>query len=279
MKVLAADDELHARKILTDALQKALPQAEIIDFGKPSQVLAYAQEHPVELAFLDINTPDMSGLELAEKLRAANPRVNIIFVTGYDEYAREALSFHASGYIMKPVTPEKILREMADLRYPLSQPLGTEEAQQAPAPRETLLRLQCFGNFDVFDSTGHPVRFDRSKAKELLAYLTFRNGASCTTREIAGILFEDAVYDHRQKSYTQLIISSMLRGLKAVGAEGAITRSYNSMALDVKSVDCDYYRYVENSATYGGLYTGEFMVQYSWAESVAGYLDHKEGLI
>lgn len=78
---------------------------------------------------------------------------------------------------------------------------------------------------------------------------------------------------------TQLIISSMLRGLKAVGAEGAITRSYNSMALDVKSVDCDYYRYVENSATYGGLYTGEFMVQYSWAESVAGYLDHKEGLI
>lgn len=78
---------------------------------------------------------------------------------------------------------------------------------------------------------------------------------------------------------TQLIISSMLRGLKAVGAEGAITRSYNSMALDVKSVDCDYYRYEENSATYGGLYTGEFMVQYSWAESVAGYLDHKEGLI
>ena len=44
MIVLAADDELHARKILTDALQKTLPQAEIIDFGKPSQVLAYAQD-------------------------------------------------------------------------------------------------------------------------------------------------------------------------------------------------------------------------------------------
>ena len=68
-------------------------------------------------------------------------------------------------------------------------------------------------------------------------------------------------------------------GAQSRGGRGAITRSYNSMALDVKSVDCDYYRYEENSATYGGLYTGEFMVQYSWAESVAGYLDHKEGLI
>ena len=272
MEILAADDELHARKVLTDALRQALPQSEIVEFGKPSQVLDYAQAHPVELAFLDINMRGMSGMELAEKLKALNPRVNIIFVTGYDEYAKDAISLHASGYIMKPVTPEKILREMADLRYPLS------NTQPAPA-REVFLRLQCFGNFDVFDSTGHPIRFERSRAKELLAYLTFRNGASCTTREIAGVLFEDAVYDDKQKSYTQQIISSMLRGLKAVGAERVITRSYNSMALDVSLVDCDYYRYEEDSATYGGLYTGEFMVQYSWAESVSGYLDHKEGLI
>lgn len=47
---------------------------------------------------------EMNGTFLAKRLKA--PRINIIFVTSYDEYAREAISLHASGYITKPVTLE-----------------------------------------------------------------------------------------------------------------------------------------------------------------------------
>lgn len=267
MKILAADDELHARRVLTEALKEALPEAEVVEFSKPSELLAYAKENTADLAFLDINMRGMTGIELAKKLKEIYPKLNIIFVTGYGEYARDAISLHASGYVMKPVTADKIRQELEDLRYPLEW------------EKPVLLRLQCFGNFDASDASGRPIKFKRSKAKELLAYLTYRRGAACTTREIAATLFEDEVYDEKHKSYTQQIISSLVSGLKAVGADGLIIRSYNSLALDTSQVDCDFYRMEEGKEDGQSLYTGEFMAQYSWAEDVAGYLDRKNGAL
>lgn len=80
----------------------------------------------------------MTGVELAKKLKDAYPKINIIFVTGFDQYTGEAMKMHASGYIMKPVTAEKVKEEMENLRNPI-EPLS-----------DKLLRVQCFGNFDVF---------------------------------------------------------------------------------------------------------------------------------
>ena len=50
---------------------------------------------------------------------AINPRINIIFLTGHSEYTAEALALHCSGYILKPLTPEKIRQEIEHLRYPV----------------------------------------------------------------------------------------------------------------------------------------------------------------
>lgn len=270
MRILAIDDELHARRTLVSALHEAAPEAEVVEFALPSEMLAYAEEHPFDAAFLDINLRGMGGMELAARLKRLNPKVNLVFVTGYSEFTGEAIAMHASGYIMKPVTAEQVRRELDDLRY---SPETPEEGRRA------LLHLHCFGNFDVSDAEGRPVRFERSKAKELLAYLTFRRGAACTTREVAGLLFEDLVYDDRQQSYVQQIISALLHGLRRVGAERAVIRSYNSLALDVSLVDCDYYRFEAGEREARSLYAGEFMAQYSWAEGVTAFLDRAAGLL
>ena len=84
MKILAADDEALAREMLTDAIREALPDAEIFDFAKPSDLLEFAKETPCEIAFLDIHMRGMTGVELAKKLKDLNPKLNIIFVTGFD---------------------------------------------------------------------------------------------------------------------------------------------------------------------------------------------------
>ena len=76
-----------------------------------------------------------------------------------------------------------------------------------------------------------------------MAYLILRAGASCTIRELAGILFEDSEFDSSQQAYMQQIITAMMKSLREVGAEACVIRSYNSLAVDASKIDCDYYRF------------------------------------
>ena len=73
--------------------------------------------------------------------------------------------------------------------------------------KNALLKVRCFGNFEVFNLNNIPLHFERSKAKEVFAYLIYKHGASCTIKEIAAVLFEDEPYDRKQQGYTQKIIS------------------------------------------------------------------------
>lgn len=267
MRIIAADDERLSLELLTDTLAKALPDAEVAAFTKPSQVLAYAAETPCDVALLDIHMRTMTGLELAKKLKELQPEMNIIFVTGFSEYTGEAMQLHASGYIEKPVTADKLLRELEDLRYPVRTETSAEGAP--------LLTVRCFGSFAVFDRQGKPVHFGRVKAQECFAYLVSRCGASCSIREIAGVLFEDAPYDYKQANYMQKITASMMKSLREVGAETVVEKAYNAMSVHTERMDCDYYRFRGGDKQMAEQYAGEFMAQYPWGEYTAGYLDQR----
>ncbi len=261
MKVLAVDDERLALQLLTDTVQRVLPGAEVLPFSKAGEVLAFARETPCDIAFLDIRMRTMTGLELACRLKELCPNVNIIFVTGYREYAFDAMELHASGYIEKPVTEEKVRRELSNLRHPVA-----EEMPQAE------LKVMCFGNFDVFTVSGELLHFDRAKSKECFAYLVSRCGNSCSIRELAGALFEDMPYDRRQANYVQQIITSMMKSLREAGAESVIRKSYNALSVDPALLDCDYYRFRAGESAAVNSYRGEFMQQYPWAEFITGQL-------
>ena len=234
--------------------RKLKPDADITAFEYPDELLGDAKENGCDIAFLDIHMSEMTGVELAKELKAVNPKMNIIFVTGFSEYAGDAMELHASGYIMKPVTKEKVERELCDLRFPIV------------PKKDALLRVQCFGNFDVFLPYGSHMRFERSRSKEIFAYLVHRQGSSCTTREIAAPLFEDAPFDKKQQNYVQQLIHALIKSLKAVGAEKAVERSYNALAVNPDVFDCDYYRFKELDAGAVNAYQNEYMSQYYWAD-------------
>ena len=261
MHIIAVDDEPLALGLLVRSVQEACPSAQISKFQSGQQALQFLETTRCDVAFLDIHMRGIDGLTLAKKIKELNPQCNLIFVTGYSEYAGDALSMHASGYINKPVSPEVIRAELDDLRHPV-----------VLLPN-ALLRIQCFGNFEVFSADGEPIKFNRTKAKELLAYLVYRRGSSCSTRELAAVLFEDTEYSAKQMLYLQKIISSMMQTLREHGAANAIHKTYNAIALNDEAVDCDYYRFLKMDVPSINTYTGEFMTQYSWAEFVAGYLD------
>ena len=81
----------------------------------------------------------MNGLELAKRLKDQHGETNIVFVTGYSEYAIDAFDLHASGYLLKPATVEKVQDAMENLRIP-PETIG----------RGKRVRIQCFGNFEIF---------------------------------------------------------------------------------------------------------------------------------
>ncbi len=254
MRILCVDDERLALQMLEQAVKKAKPEAQVLAFKFQDELIDEAAKNGCDVAFLDIHMRGMNGVEVAKELKKINPKMNIIFVTGFSEHTGDAMRLHASGYIMKPVTKEKVEAELSDLRFPI-------------VPKsDALLRVQCFGNFDVFTPDGKPLHFERSKAKEVFAYLVHRHGSSCTKKEIAAILFEDMPYDSKQQIYVQKIMSALMKSLREAGAEKVIEKSYNNIAVNVKLIDCDYYRFEELDAGAVNAYQNEYMSQYYWAE-------------
>ena len=154
MRIVAVDDERLALEILKESISEACPDSELFGFRNPAEVVEFVKENPCEIAFLDIEMRGMSGVELAQKLKEIQPDINIIFVTGYSEHMAEAFSLHASGYVLKPASREKIEEELANLRNPVTE-------------KPSHIRVQTFGHFEVFVDGKH-VLFSIAKAKELL---------------------------------------------------------------------------------------------------------------
>ena len=254
MIIRCCDDEELMLQMLEMTVRGAKPDAETYCYDDQDDLLEDAKEEGCDIAFLDIHMRGMNGVELAKRLKEINPKMNIIFVTGFSEYAGDAMKMHASGYIMKPVTKEKVEAELADLRFPIEPKAGA------------LLRVQCFGNFDVFTPDGEHVHFDRSRSKEIFAYLIHRHGSSCTTREIAAALFEDEPYDDKQQNYLQQLMYAMIKSLKKIGVEQVVNRSYNALSVNPDMIDCDYWRFKELDGGAVNSYQNEYMSQYSWAE-------------
>ncbi len=254
MIILCVDDEPLALQMLEMSVKKVKPDAEVHGFDNPYKLVEAAESMGCDIAFLDIHMRGMNGVETAKKLKEINPKMNIIFVTGFSEYAGDAMSLHASGYIMKPVSKAKIEKELSDLRFPIE------------PKKDAILKVQCFGNFDVFTPDGEHVRFERSKAKEMFAYLVHLNGSSCTSREMFAILFEDAPYDKKQQNLLQTYTHSLKKSLDNVGAGEVLIHSYNAFAIAPDKLDCDYYRFKELDAGAVNSFQNEYMNQYSWAD-------------
>ncbi len=116
--VIMVDDE----KIILNGgipiLKSVLKDANIESFTKPSEAIEYAKHNKVDLAFLDIEMGKTSGLDVCRELLECNPKTNVIYLTAYADYALDAWSTGASGFMTKPLTADGVREQLAKLRYP-----------------------------------------------------------------------------------------------------------------------------------------------------------------
>ncbi len=260
MKVIMIDDEKFALSELNEIISEHYPDAEVNCFTSSAPAIEFLKKNHCDVAFVDINMPDKTGLELAVELKKLYGGINIIFVTSYSEYALDAFSLNASGYILKPAQTENVLNALENLRNPIVE-------------RPSKLFVQCFGNFEVFYN-GTPLVFKRSKAKELFAYLVNLNGASCNASELCAALWEDATDSHSLKSNLRNIVIELNRILDDCNAKDAFIHRKNFYAVDKTKLDCDYFKFLDYDAGAVNSYRGEYMNQYSWAEITHGFLEN-----
>jgi len=250
MKVLAVDDEIAALRLLKRAIGEADETIEVESFTTGDDCLTYCGINGCpEIAFLDIRIGGTSGLDLAREIKTINPQVNIIFTTGFSEHASDAFGLHASGYLLKPATPDDIKRELENLRFPI------QNQSQG-------IYLKTFGNFEAFFN-GEPLSFKYRKSKELLAYLFDRQGSLVSNTEVMVALWETEGHEN----YFRQIRKDVLDTLARIGCTNIIVRHRGSMGMNMDAVTSDYQNWQKGLPSAINAYRGEYMAQYSWAET------------
>jgi DNA-binding LytR/AlgR family response regulator len=122
VRALIADDEPHLAQYLRDQLQALWPELQIVHLSRNgADAAARIAELEPDLAFLDIQMPGLSGLEVAQGIEGDT---RVVFVTAFDEYALQAFEHAALDYVLKPVSTDRLAKTVARLRA----------AQAAPAP-------------------------------------------------------------------------------------------------------------------------------------------------
>lgn len=251
MKILAIDDEKNSLNVLKNAILDALPYCTLDCFLVAKEAIEKASTTKYDIVFSDIMMPEVDGLVLAKALKKTNPRINIIFVTGYDNYLGDAINIHASGYLFKPVLKEDITEAINNLLYPID-------------TKKPKVYVETFGHFEVYVNS-EIVHFSRSKAKELLAYLVDRKGSSVTKKELMAILFDDD-YSRQAQDYFSKIVQSLVKTLKEQGIENILVKKFNSYAINREMFTCDSYEYLKGNPKAINKFSGEYMHQYSWGE-------------
>ena len=184
----------------------------------------------------------------------------IIFLTGYAQYALEALRVHANGYLLKPIEQEQL---KAEIDYALS----VKKAAKPPH-----IYAKTFGSFDFYID-GTPVSFSRSKAKELLAFLIDRPGAGVKRAEAFAALYEDKQYDRKMQKQFNVIVNSLKVTLEENGAGEVFEIRSGEQRVNPALLDADLFRLLDGDAEAVNAYRGEYMSTYSWASLREAFIE------
>ena len=131
---IAVDDELPALKLMEIFCKKTAGIELQKTFNIPTEALKYINKFPVDLLFLDINMPSLTGIELFKAIRQDTM---VIFTTAYSEYAVEGFNLNAVDYLLKPFTYKRFQQAVQKaIDY-------FQFQKQNPASKQTFLYIRA----------------------------------------------------------------------------------------------------------------------------------------
>ena len=131
-RVLLADDEAIARRRLVRFLRAEADVQIVAECNGGAEALEALETQPVDLAILDVQMPDVDGLQIVAT-RGAERMPTVIFVTAYDEFAVRAFEVHALDYLLKPVTAERFHAAFTRARHHVERSMSSERGDKLAA--------------------------------------------------------------------------------------------------------------------------------------------------
>ncbi len=238
------------------------------EFTRPLEALEYLKENRADAVFLDIEMPDMDGIELSSRIIDLQEGIAIVFVTAYNQYAVEAFRLNALDYLMKPVSADR-LRET----------LGKIVETKGISLRSEKIYVRCFGRFTVSNGI-EQVKFRTEKAEELLAFMIDRRGSFVSRSEIIDSLWADFDGD-KALIHFNTTLHYLKKALLQYGIRVPFTYDRGGYKFDMGDLVCDYLEFcaftekgkaagneniLEFEAT-ADLFMGEYLSgwEYDWA--------------
>ena len=107
IKAMIIDDEPLAIKVIQSHIEKITPLDLVFSTNMVLEALVYINTHPVDLIFLDVQMPDLTGIQF---MRVLNGRAKVILTTAYQQYAFDSYDYDVVDYCLKPISFERLLR-------------------------------------------------------------------------------------------------------------------------------------------------------------------------
>lgn len=127
------EDEPLARNLITEYVKK-VPSLNLLEaFSNPLEALEALRTLPVDVLFLDVQMPEITGISL---LKVLKKRPLVVLTTAYSEYALEGYELDVADYLLKPITFERFLKSVDKIMLRLetdTKPMATTESVASPA--------------------------------------------------------------------------------------------------------------------------------------------------
>lgn len=259
MRVICVDDE----QLILDNFKNRVSDFKQIQslhlFADAKEALEWVKGNPVDVAFLDIEMGGINGVELARMFKEIDRDIRIFFVTAFEQYALDAFKVDALGYILKPYSKQDLQEAF-------------EKAALMKSRKQNRVVIQTIPSFGV-TVDGKSLHINRAKVVELFALLVDRAETGVTARDAINCLWPERLADGSTMALYRVTFHRLLDCLKEVGIDYIIGNETRKKYIHMKEVDCDLYHILTDDRKSIQNYAGEYLKEYSWAESRNAQLD------
>ena len=258
MNIIVVDDEMN---ILKDFLENIVDYGEIkcsMFMNDLDALITYVKNNNVDAAFLDIVMPNADGVDLARKILSINPKIQIVFITGYaqdEEKIKNELGDNVVGFCYKPYSKDRLYEYIAEINDSLH--------------NNRKIVAKTFGAFDL-QIEGKSVTFNLTKSKEMLAYLVYRQGQLVSMPEMISVLWPDHDVDKAKLLYRNA--KSRLDLILRHNHIEHIVQFYRGKAkINTDTITCDLCDFLKDEENLS--YNYEFLIDYEWSLDMQNRLD------
>ena len=230
INAVLVDDEILVLNLLGRIISETTDIQVIGTFTDPEQALVEIPKLKPNVVFLDVDMPELNGIELGTRLIESNENEDmaIVFVTAYEQYAVHAFKLNAIHYILKPADPQSV-EEVVKRIY--------QRRELKPLKLNDSGKINFFGPMHLL-ANGNNIDFLTAKVEELLALLIIHKDIGISKWRLIDELWEESsIEKSKQNLYTNIF--RLKKILRNAGIKVDIKNKNSMYQIDLKDVNCD----------------------------------------